>query len=107
MWLHPFGDASFVEILQGSSGGSRSHGSAFEDVFQIVIVVEVQPADGHDFLGTFELATHETIFSTDVSPQCQATLGPQLTLGTKTVGRLHQCDQQSGADGADRGNLPQ
>ena len=46
MWLHPFGDASFVEILQGSSGGSRSRGSAFEDVLQIVIVVEVQPADG-------------------------------------------------------------
>src|SRR5215469_2809322 len=105
MWLHPFGDASFVEILQGSSGGGRSRGSAFEDVFQIVIVVEVQPADGQDFLGSLELTADKAVFPADVSPQCQATIGPQLALGTETVGRLYQFDHESGADGIYRVNL--
>jgi hypothetical protein len=41
MRFHPSGNTSFVEILKGSRGGSRSRGRAFEDVFQIMIVVEV------------------------------------------------------------------
>jgi hypothetical protein len=34
-------------------------------------------------------------------------IGPELLFGAEAVGRLHQSDQQSAADGTDRGNLPQ
>ena len=72
-----------------------------------MIVVEIQPSDGQDFFGSFEFTADKAVFPTGVSPPCQATIGPQLALGTETVRRLYQCDQQSGADGADRGNLSQ
>ena len=39
--------------------------------------------------------------------QRQSAVGPQLPLGTEAMRCLHQRNQQSGADGADRGNLPQ
>src|SRR5215469_15479889 len=76
MQLHSSSDASFVEILQGSSGGSRSCGRTLEDIFQIVIVVEVQPADGLGLFRSFQLATDEAVFPAGVGPECQATVGP-------------------------------
>ena len=107
MRLDASGDAGLVKVLQRSSGSSRSGGCTLEDIFQIVVMVDVEPADGQDLLGTFELATDETIFPTGVSPQRQSTVSPQLPLGAEAIGRLYQSDQQSGADGANRRNLPQ
>src|ERR1700675_4820265 len=86
-WLHASGNASLVEILERSAAGSRSCSSAFEDVFQIVIVVLVQSANGQDLLGALQLATHEAVFSTGVSLQRQAAVGPQLPLGTQALRR--------------------
>ena len=103
-WLHAPGNASLVEILERSGGGSRSRGGTLEDILQIVIMVFVQSADGQDFFRAFQLATHEAVFPTGVSLQRQAAVGPQLPLATEAVRRLHQSNQQSGADGADRGN---
>ena len=37
-----------------------------EDIFQIVIMVAVEPADGQNFLGAFQLASDEAIFPTGV-----------------------------------------
>jgi len=105
--LHASGDAGLVKVLQRSSGSGRSGGCSLEDIFQIVIMVDVEPADGQDFLGAFELATDETIFSAGVRPQRQSAVGPQLPLGAEAIRRLYQSDQQSGADGANRRNLPQ
>jgi hypothetical protein len=39
--------------------------------------------------------------------QRQATVGPELSLGAQAIARLHQSDQQSGADEANGRNLPQ
>src|SRR5580693_4139261 len=105
--LHASGNAGLVKVLQRSSGSSRSGGCTLENIFQIVIMVDVEPADGQDFLGAFELATDEAIFSAGVGPQRQSTVGPQLPFGAEAIGRLYQSDQQSGADGANRRNLPQ
>ena len=72
-----------------------------------MIMVDVEPADGQNLLGAFQLATDEAIFSAGVSPQRQSTVSPQLPLGAEAIRRLYQSDQQSGADGANRRNLPQ
>ena len=62
---------------------------------------------GHSFLRAFQLTANEAIFPTIVGSQFQSAVGPQLLpLGTEAMWCLHQRDQQSGADRADRGNLP-
>ena len=48
-WLHASSKASLVEILERSGCGRRSRGGALENIFQIVIVIFVQSADGQDF----------------------------------------------------------
>ncbi len=107
MRLHASGDAGLVKVLERSRGRGGSRRCTLEDVFQIVIMVDVEPADGQDFLRAFQLTTDEAIFPTGVRPQRQSTVGPELSLGPEAIGGLQQSDQQSGADGADRGNLPQ
>ena len=47
--LHPSGHASFIEMLK-RPGCSGSRGCALEDIFQIVVVVAVESANGQDFL---------------------------------------------------------
>ena len=106
-WLRASGHARLVEILERSAGSSRSRGRTFENIFQIVIMIFVQTPDGQEFLGTSELTTHEPVFPTGVSRQRQAAVGPQLPLGAKAMGCLHQRDQQSRSNGSNRGNLPQ
>src|ERR1700680_510145 len=103
-WFHPSGHASLVEILKRSGGGRRSGGGTLEDILQIVIMVLVQSTDGQDFLGAFQLATHEAVFPTGVSLQRRAAVGPELSLGAKTMRRLQQSDQQSCPNRSDRGN---
>jgi hypothetical protein len=66
MRLHASGDAGLVTVLQRSSGSSRSRRRTLEDIFQIVIMVDVEPADGQDLLGAFELASDEAVFPTGV-----------------------------------------
>src|SRR5580765_7523694 len=100
-WFQTAGDASLVEFLKRSGRSSRSRGSTLEDIFQIVIVIFVQSADGHCFLRAFQLTANEAIFPTIVGSQCQSAVGPQLSFGTEAMWRLHQSDQQSGADRAD------
>ena len=67
--FRPSGNTSLIEILERPSNSRRSRGCTLEDIFQIVVMVDVEPADGQNFLGAFELATDETIFSTGVRPQ--------------------------------------
>ena len=105
--FHSSGNTSFVEVLERTRGRGGSRRCTLEDIFQIVIMVDVEPADGQDLLGAFQLATDEAIFPTGVRPERQATVGPELSLGAEAIRRLHQSDQQSGADEANGRNLPQ
>jgi hypothetical protein len=57
MRLHASGDAGLVKVLEGSHGRGGSRRCTLEDIFQIVIMVDVEPADGQDLLGAFQLAT--------------------------------------------------
>ena len=70
------GDTSFVEILKGSAVGGSPGGRTLEDIFQIMIVVAVESANGQDLLGALELSALETIFPAGVRRQGQADIGP-------------------------------
>jgi hypothetical protein len=61
-WFHAFGNQRRVELLERSGYCGGPDGGAFEDVFQIVIMILVESANGQDLLGTLELAMHHTIF---------------------------------------------
>ena len=67
-----------------SAGGSRR--CTLEDIFQIVIMVAVEPANGQNFLGAFQLASDEAVFPAGVRLQRQTAVGPQLSLGPEAIG---------------------
>src|SRR5580658_6237994 len=61
-WLHPSGYETGVELLKRSSDGSGPGRGTLEDIFQIVIVVGVEPTNGQEFPGAFQLALHDSVF---------------------------------------------
>ena len=67
--LRPFGNESGVEFLEGSAYGSGSGRGTFENIFQIVIVIPVEPADRQQLLGASELPLQNAVFATDGSLQ--------------------------------------
>src|SRR5258707_3197850 len=105
MRLHTSGKASLIKVLERSIGRGCTRRCTLENILQIV--VEVEPADGQELLGAFELATDDAVFPTGVGPQGQSTVGPELPLGAKTVRCLDQRKQQNRADGTDHGSLLQ
>ena len=105
--LHSSGHQSGVELLQRSGDGSGSGGRTLEDIFQIVIVIAVEPADRQEFLRAFELSLHEAVFAAAGGLQSQTAVGPELPLGAKAMRRLNQSNQQSRPDRTDRRNLAQ
>src|ERR1700730_10349412 len=106
-WLRPSGHQSGVELLERSRDGSGPGRRTLKDIFQIVIVVGVQPANGQELLGASQLALHDSVFPAAGGFQCQTTVGPQLSLGAKTMWRLHQGNEQSRPYRSDRRNLAQ
>src|SRR5260370_37484418 len=54
--LPPLGEQSFIEIVHWSSSGARSHGSSFENIFEVVVVVLIQTTNRRGFLGTLQLS---------------------------------------------------
>src|ERR1700691_1305422 len=73
-WFHPSGDQSGVELLERSRDSSGPGRRSLEDIFQIVIVIGVEPANGQEFLGAFQLALHEFVFPARGGFQCQTTV---------------------------------
>ena len=105
--FHPFGNESGVEFLEGSAYGSGSGRRALENIFQIVIVISIEPTYRHELLGASELSLQNAVFAADGSLQSQAAVGPELPLGAKPVRRLNQSDQQSRPNRTDGRNLAQ
>ena len=67
-----------LAALERSSGRGRTRRCTLENILQIVIMVDVEPANGQDLLGTFELTSDEAVFTAGVCPQCQSPVSPQL-----------------------------
>ena len=86
MRFHSSVNTGLVGVLERSLGRGGSRRCTVEDVFQIVIMVAVEPADGQNFLGALQLASDEAVFSAGVRSQRQTTVGPQLPLGPEAMG---------------------
>src|SRR5258708_7537618 len=86
MRLHTSGKASLIKVLERSIGRGRTRRCTLENILQIVVVVEVEPADGQELLGAFELATDDAVFPTGVGPQGQSTVGQSCRLVRKRFG---------------------
>src|ERR1022692_692917 len=92
--FHPFGEQRGVEILKGSGCNASQGGRTLEDVFQIMVMVGVEPSDSQHFFGTLQLSIQETIFGAGAGGQGQTAISPELPLGAETMRRLNQSDQQ-------------
>src|SRR5882724_7270625 len=104
-WLHLFSNQRHVELLERPDDSCRPNGRTLEDIFQIVVVVFVEPADSYDFLGTLELATHHAVFPVIACFQCQTAVGPQLSLAAESVRCLDEREQEDRANRTDRWDL--
>jgi hypothetical protein len=106
-WFHPLGNEGRVEVLErpGDSGGPN--GCPLEEIFEIVVMVFVEPADGYEFLGAFDLAFHEAVLPTGAGLQGQAAVRPELPLGAEPVWCLYKREQESCTNRPDRWDLAQ
>ena len=80
------------------TGGTNLHGGAFKNVLEIVIVIDIETPHGR-LPGSLSLPNLELIFAAGPRLQRQPAIGPQLSLGAETMGRLQQCDQERNPDG--------
>ena len=80
-------------------------GSTFEKILQIFIVVVIQTAHGDALTVALQFASHTAVLAAVMSLDCETTVGPELPLGTETVGCLQQCHQQGGPNRTDGRNL--
>src|SRR5713101_7579990 len=96
--LDAFGQRSLVEILEWSGLHTRPGGGSFEQTFQIMIVILVEAANGHLLFAAPHLALHVVVFPAVASFQAQSAVGPQLSLGAKTMRGLDQSHRQCRAN---------
>ena len=104
-WSPAFGEQSLVKIVKGSGGDAGPRGRTLEDIFQIVVMVGIQSAKLLWFLGTLQLSFDTAVLRAVVCLQTQPAVSPQLPLGAKPVGRLHQRDQLRRPNRTDTRNL--
>src|SRR5580704_12389851 len=69
-WLHSSGYQAGVELLKRSLDGGGPGRGTLEDIFQIVIVVGVEPANRQEVPGAFQPALHDSVFPARGSFQC-------------------------------------
>src|SRR3984885_3628032 len=106
-WFHSASHHSGIEILQRSRGDRGSDGRTLKDIFQVMIMVAVEPSDRDGSLRSSNLSSHNAIFAAAASLQTKTTVGPELALGAKTMWRLNQGHQQGRSNRTDRRNLAQ
>src|SRR5438132_6245823 len=82
------------KILKWSGLYTRPGGGSFEQTLQIVVVVLVQATNRDLFLGTSQLSFYVAVFASGAGFQCQSAIGPELSLGAKTMRGLDQGHRQ-------------
>src|SRR2546427_4961878 len=93
--------------MERSGASAGRGGRAFEDIFQLVVVIFIQTPGREKFPRALQLAGHEAIIRTGVRLQGQTAVSPELPLGAETMGRLEQSDQQGDSNRAEEWNLSQ
>ena len=72
-----------------------------------MVVILVQTTNADLLFAALQLPVEVAVFSAGAGLQGQSAVGPQLSLGTKTMRRLDQSHGQGRADGSEGGNLPE
>src|SRR5215469_16709840 len=90
---HAFGQQCRIELRERTRLDGSHHRRTLEQVLQIVIAVFVQPASILPLLSPLELAVLHLVIGTAASHDCETTIGPQLSLGTKPVWGLQNAQQ--------------
>ena len=106
-WLHAFREQAQVEIVERSLSAAGHTRRTFEDGFHIVIMILIEPTNLLGLFRTLELSAHVTVLRTVARIDRQSAVRPQLSLAAEPMWSLHQRDQQSSPDWADRRNLAQ
>src|SRR5207237_8181936 len=91
--LHAFGQQTFIELTEGAVDNAGRRRRTLTQVFQIVIVVAVESADEHRFLGAHQLSVLEAVIGAAARLQGQPAVGPELTFAAEAVRRLYPPDQ--------------
>src|ERR1700730_546594 len=106
-WFRPLGEQRLVEIVERSRGDAGHGGRTLENILEIVVMILVESTKLLRFLGSSQLPVDVAVLRTVVRLQPKTAVGPQLSLGAKTVERLNQRDQLSRPNRADAGDLAQ
>src|SRR5215471_5866518 len=104
---HPFLYQSSIEIAERPRPCTGRLGSAFEQIFQIVIMVVIQTARGDSLPVALQFPSYKAVLTAVVNLDRETAVCPQLSLGTETMWCLQQRHQQGGTNGTDRRNLTQ
>src|SRR5580658_578532 len=99
------GQQSRIELGEGTGLARGDDRRSLEKIFQIMIAVAVQSANGDLFLRSFELPVDPTVIGAALCLDAQSAVGPQQPLGAETVRGLQNAQQYGGPDRADRRNL--
>ena len=102
---HPSGEQDLVKIVERSRAGARSHGRTLEDIFEIVVMVGIQPTELLWFLRALQLSLGIAILRAVVGFQRQPAVAPQLPLGAESIGCLQQRKQLRRPQRTDARNL--
>src|SRR5436190_16568457 len=105
--LHPLPQQGFVVITKRSGTGTGGGGGGFKNVFQIVIVIQVQTADEDRLLGAAQLAFDKVIVGAAACFQRQSAISPELALAAEAKRSLHAGDQQGSANWSQKRNTGQ
>src|SRR5438128_5439473 len=101
--LQAFGQQAFIELTERAVDNAGRRRRTLKQVFQIVIVVAVESADEHRFLGAHQLSVLEAVIGAAARLQGQPAVGPELTFAAEAVRRLYPPDQLRRANRTQQG----
>src|SRR4029077_10154568 len=62
--LHPFGQQTRVEMVEGSPATAGPGGGPLASLFHLMVVISIQPTNLLGFFGALHLSTHKTVLRT-------------------------------------------
>ena len=100
-------DLAGAEIMERSGASAGHGGRAFEDIFQLVVMIFIQTPVREKFPRALQLAGHEAINPHWCASPRPDRCKPRVAAWCGKDGRLEQSDQQGDSNRAQVGNLSQ
>src|SRR5260370_19844028 len=79
-WFHSSGKACLVEVLERPACSSSPGGGVLEDIFQIMVMVDVESPDVQDLFRALALASNQAVLSARGGLHHQPAIVPELPL---------------------------